>query len=392
MSLPWLLDSALNRHRKGREVVVYNDNPYGATIGVQDSSPTFYLKPQAIEDMRTLGMTWLRFQVPWSSIEITQGDYSDTGANWNIWDDAIRRCNAAGINLCLTIRHAPAFWLTQSCSQGATLPDPQGTANFASAIAQRYDGKHGHGQIQALEIGNEDYDQNFSGNGMQCRDPKWLANVMRNVYPALKNKRSDLLVIMGAILQRNAKHIRYFMDGMWEQAAGYFDIANFHFYTCIPGNGHFDPSDDSVSNVPSFPHYIDILRQSHAAHGRANFPTWLTEFGFAINTNYGRHYPKCVTDQNTQWNYIHYCLDQVRASGFIQKAFLYTLKYDRTTPEHGAGTSDGMSIYQGIPGDNGFQTVAYRQLKGYIAKFSQWRLANITLPCPLPLKTRDKSL
>jgi hypothetical protein len=310
---------------------------YGVTVGTKGPA----LNPQVITAMLDLGLSDLRFQVPWELVERRKGVY-----NWSLWDDAVAKCNAAGLNITLTIKESPAFWQIRG------LPSPQGTALIAEAIASRYNGTSGYGSIAGIEIGNEDYDS------APHTSPLPLAIALQAAYPVIKAVQPALPVYMGAILQRNSTHIKAFMDGLWAQAKGCFDIANFHFYTCIPGNGHFDPSDSSVHNVPSLAQFIAILAQSHAQAGCPNFPTRCTEFGFAVTSAFGRP-ARCVCrDQETQWQYLEYCYDQLRQAGFIVGADVFTLGF--------AHPPDGMSLIQ----NGGAKTIAYQQLKMYIAQNS----------------------
>ena len=190
---------------------------FGITIGSKGPQ----LHPQALIDMKAIGLTDLRFQVPGSLIAPSPNTF-----NWGLWDDAVSKANAAGVNLTLTIKQLAPFML------GADgYPDPIHAAAFASAIAGRYDGKSGNGTIEVLEMGNEDY--NLSSTFAFAQ----LAAAMNAVYPAAKGANPNLIVTPGALLQRNTNNIRTAVDTLWKNAPGKFDALNFHFYTGIPGNG-----------------------------------------------------------------------------------------------------------------------------------------------------------
>src|SRR5438128_10449372 len=106
----------------------------GTTIGSKGP----LLNPQAITDMQDLGMTCLRFQAPLSLVKST---------NFAIYDDAVKKCNAANIDLTLVIKHFP----------DAGYPSPVEASDMAVALATRYDGAHGHGTVQVIEIGNQEF-------------------------------------------------------------------------------------------------------------------------------------------------------------------------------------------------------------------------------------------
>ncbi len=135
------------------------NNLYGITIGLNpgcgNAASNYAFWTNLFADMKTLGLTWLRFQLSWCSIELTQGVYT-----WDALDDAVSQCNAAGINILYTLRGAPTWALTTASQKATTepwyLPDPTLMAGFASAVATRYNGLSGHGKIDAFGY-NEDF-------------------------------------------------------------------------------------------------------------------------------------------------------------------------------------------------------------------------------------------
>ena len=338
----------------GGSRLVGPDTPIGFSI---DATSNVSLNPNVIPDMKDIGTRWLRWFVNWSNVELTKGLYT-----YGSLDLVVSQCNSQGINLLLVVASPPSWWLINAtATDGSTyqVPSPQGTLNMAQALAQRYDGNHGFGTIQGIELGGEDYDSVANTSYVP------LANTMNLCYRALKGAYPTLTVGPGATVQRSTSHIQYFWAGMWTAANGQFDFMNDHYYTCQPSSAFYDPSNDSVSNVPSFAHMLQLLQSASSTANQPGFPIWITETGFAINTNYGRAYPHCVTDQATQSNYLNYELQSLQALNQSAKLFVTTLDFSNSTPTQGAGTSDGMSVYQGIPGLNGTTTPAYFMLKLY---------------------------
>jgi hypothetical protein len=330
------------------------DTPIGISI---DATSNVSLNPNVIPDMKAIGPRWLRWLVNWSSIELSKGLYT-----FGSLDSVVQQCNSQGVNLLLVVASPPTWWLINAtATDGSTysVPSPQGTLNMAQALAQRYDGNHGFGTIQGIELGGEDYDSVANTSYVP------LANTMNLCYPALKSAYPTLTVGPGATVQRSTSHMQYFWNGMWTAANGQFDFINSHYYTCQPANAFYDPSNDSVSNVPSFAHMLQLLQSANTTANRPGFPIWITETGFAINTNYGRAFPHCVTDSATQSNYLNYELQSIQALNQSAKLFINTLDFSNSTPTQGTGTSDGMSVYQGIPGLNGTTTPAYFMIQLY---------------------------
>ena len=338
----------------GGSRLVGPDTPIGFSI---DATSNVSLNPNVLPSMKAIGTRWLRWFVNWSSIELSKGLYT-----YGSLDSVVQQCNSLAINLLLVVASPPSWWLTSATATDGTtyqVPSPQGTLNMAQVLAQRYDGNHGFGTIQGIELGGEDYDSLPNTSYVP------LANTMNLCYPALKGAYPTLTVGTGATVQRSTSHIQYFWNGMWTAANAQFDFINSHYYTCQPSTAFYDPSNDSVSNVPSFAHMLQLLQSANTTANRPGFPIWITETGFAINTNFGRAFPHCVTDQATQSNYLNYELQSIQALNQSAKLFVNTLDFSNSTPTQGTGTSDGMSVYQGIPGLNGTTTPAYFMIQLY---------------------------
>lgn len=135
---------------------------FGVTIGVNpgcgSAGSPYSHWTNLFADMATLGLTWLRFQISWCSIELTQT--SPPTYNWAVLDDAVSHCNTAGISIMYTLRGAPTWALTTASQLATTepfyLPDPTLMAQFATAVATRYNGQNGFGHIDAFAY-NEDF-------------------------------------------------------------------------------------------------------------------------------------------------------------------------------------------------------------------------------------------
>lgn len=360
------------------------DNPYGVTIGHPGASGTLDQSASAgtaIADMQALGITWLRLQIPWSAVDATGTTNQNTATyTWSVWDDAVTQCNAASppINIILTIFKAPAQFQT-----GSNPDAPSYTATFATQIATRYDGGHGHGTIQGIEVGNEDYD-NSSGTSAVP-----LVATMNAVYPAVKGVLSSIKVGCAALLQRNSAHYTSFMETLLNPSTGAYsgstfqgDYINFHFYCGIPTSGGKPVNLDPTVSIPSWnggaglPSITDNhdnncawkLIQNKMAQYNLSMPVWVTETGWQINTNPGRNQYATVS-QNTQWQYLQDVLDACRTSQVVNKVFVFTLGY---YDGYGAPNyRDGMSLVQGTLGSP-THTVAYTNWASYTTQYPQW--------------------
>ena len=84
--------------------MVVNDSPYGCTFFTFDPL-NGTLPSQLISDMKSLGLTWLRYQLPWVFIEQKQGVYT-----WTALDNVVATCNSNNINICYVIQESPLFY------------------------------------------------------------------------------------------------------------------------------------------------------------------------------------------------------------------------------------------------------------------------------------------
>jgi hypothetical protein len=81
-----------------------NDSPYGCTFFTFDPI-NGTLPDQLITDMKSLGLTWLRYELPWAFIEQKQGVYA-----WTALDNVVAVCNSNNINICYVIEGSPQFY------------------------------------------------------------------------------------------------------------------------------------------------------------------------------------------------------------------------------------------------------------------------------------------
>jgi hypothetical protein len=291
-------------------------------IGITIGSKGPLLSPQALIDMKDLGMTCLRFQAPLSLVKST---------GFAIYDDAVHKCNAANIDITLVIKHFP---------DTPGFPSPTEAGDMAVALASRYDGAHGHGTVQVIEIGNEDY--GYSDFGA-------LASAMNAAYPRVKAVNPHVLVTPGSTLQRNTTNMKAALTTLFKSAGSHIDCANLHTYFGIPASGPHVPQDGSVANVPSFPQYVQAAQSVAAACGYPHMPIWITEFGFACTSV--NHGSVVIFSEADMWKHTQYCLDQGLLAG-VERMYIFTLGYG----------GDGMSLVQ----PHG-HTIAYGGVRTWIA-------------------------
>ena len=285
------------------------NSPYGFT--------TIHADQQLVGYYRQLNVCWVRYQFHWDKIETQPGVY-----NWAPVDAAVATMNAAGIHVDFAIQSAPKWDLVQSCFGVPYLTGPTQMAQFATIIATRYDGKHGHGKIDSYEIGNEEYDQHYTGDPItseQCRQASNYGPVLKAGYQAIKAADPTVTVGMFGQWLRDISHINTFFTDLFAGGYGsYMDYANFHFY-----NGGRDPS-QSYGSVPSFNQWWQTIHQIATKYGFATKPIWVTETGWPTHPTI---HPEQPVAPDVQAQYLQYVMTQAAQSGVVQKVFWFTINY-----------------------------------------------------------------
>lgn len=285
------------------------NSPYGFT--------TIYADQQLVGYYKQLNVCWVRYQYHWDKIETQPGVY-----NWGPVDASIAAMNAAGIHVDFAIQSAPKWDLVQSCFGTPYLTGPTQMAQFSAIIATRYDGKHGHGKIDSYEIGNEEYDQHYTGDPItseQCRQASNYGPVLKAGYQAIKAADPTVTVGMFGQWLRNIDHINTFFTDLFSGGYGpYMDYMNFHFY-----NGGKDPS-QSYGSVPSFNQWWQTIHQIATKYGFPSKPIWVTETGWPTHPTI---HPEQPVAPDVQAQYLQYVMDQAAQSNVIQKVFWFTINY-----------------------------------------------------------------
>lgn len=316
------------------------DNPYGVTI-YNANAAIDELLLQLIADMQTLGLRWLRFQIPWNAIESPQGTY-----NWTILDNIVEVASAAHINTVYSGMQPPSWGKD---SNG--LPEPTHSATFYTQLATRYNGQNGHGYLDALEIFNEEFDNTSFANTT-------YPAVANAVYTAIKNAGFTGKIGCASMLGiSSSTHVTNWINRLYSNSiASLFDYFSLHYY-----NGPNDPS--QTGTFLSIDATLTAIKNALVANNDPNKALWITEFGYGTSTN-GGHPAIDVISPALQSQYYSYILEAARKSGIVQKIMFYSmdLAHDNT---------DGSSITQGIVPNETFLP-AFSTVQQEIAAHPQW--------------------
>ena len=290
-------------------------SPYGFT--------TINANAQLVASYRELHVCWVRFQIHESDIQTAPGVY-----NWSRVDTAVALLNAASIHI-----DFPIQCFGGSCFNNPTLPTADQVAQYAAALASRYDGRHGHGLIDAFEIGNEEYD---------FFPPSAYGPLLKAGYQAVKAVYPSAIVGMYGTYRPNLPHVQAVMNALANGYGNYFDFANFHYYA------HGGDPRISTSDHPSF------NAEWQAIH--AIFPTkpiWVTEVGWTTTPLSGIQ----PVSPDTQAVYLQYVTQAAATSGVVQRIYWFTINYGK----------QGDSIF---PPDGPLP--AYYMLQAFVQQKPRW--------------------
>jgi phosphoesterase family protein/cellulase (glycosyl hydrolase family 5) len=312
------------------------NSPYGFTT-YHGGNHDYAYNSTLVAEYKQLSVCWVRFQFHGDLIETSPGVY-----NWSLVDQAVATMNAAGIHITFALQQLPLWDRSLICPVDSVhyAAGAAEMARYAQQAATRYNGRNGHGVIDAFEIGNEEYDNHYTGSMAtteQCRSAAMYGPVLKAVYLAIKAVYPTALVGTQGFWWQNTPHVQTTWNTLFGSYSQYFDYANFHYYQ--------DPPNVAHGSTPSFADEIQLIHQAAVAHGQSNKPIWVTEVGFDN------------TDPVAQSNNLQYVLDQARTSGVIKKVFLFTINY-------------GTQVKTIYPPTGPLP--AFFMLQRYVAQYLQW--------------------
>jgi len=278
---------------------VYNgpctaNSPYGfTTINADD---------QLVQDYKQLNVCWVRFQIREFNIEKSPGQF-----NWTALDQAVKTMNDAGIHLNVPLEcFRPVNGGKNDCFNKPYIPTPDQMANFATQIAQRYDGNHGHGKIDAFEILNEE--------GDFLPQPDQYCPLLQAGYKAIKDVYPDAKVGMYGTFRSSLKHVQAVFDAV-KSCSNSMDYANIHYYA----RGD-DPS-SSTNAHPSLPEALQAIHDSLPGK-----PVWITETGWSTTQN---SESMNIVSPDQQASYMKYVFDTAAQDKLVQRVFWFTINYGK---------------------------------------------------------------
>ncbi len=220
-----------------------------------------------VDDLKVLGVTWIRYDIEWSNIQYQGPDQYD----WSSYDRVVQAVSARGIQSLLVISYTPAWARRSECSGTSMCApnDPAAYAAFTAAVASRY---KGYG-VHSYEIWNE---PNNASYFQPAANPALYTAMLKASYVAIKVADPQSRVITGGTSPAGSSGGYLsppdFVNGIYVNGGqGYFDAVAHHPYTW--------PYSPAYPNQYNAWGQLTSIHNMMVAHGDGDKKIWMTEFG-----------------------------------------------------------------------------------------------------------------
>lgn len=230
---------------------------------------------QTLRLVRQMGATSIVEFLPWSYVEIKEGEY-----HWLHPDRIITHAENQGLKVIARLGFVPP-WARDEVDEPTSanyLPEEAypAFARYVAAFAERYAGRVDH-----IIIWNEP-NLNFEWGGRPA-DPQSYTKMLKQAYQAAHNANPDVVILNGALAPTVAPPGGH--EGGWDDldylrqmykanAGEYFDAFAVHTY----GFG-LPPQVDPAPDALNF-RRIELMREIMVANGDEGKPVYLTETGW----------------------------------------------------------------------------------------------------------------
>ncbi len=299
-----------------------------------------------LDDMKKLGLTWLRFDIEWSDVQPKNAQTYD----WGKIDALIAAAHARGIEVLPILLYAPRWARSEACIESVRCApkDPAQFATFAAAAALRFAPQGVH----QWEIWNE---PNLGASWLPKANPAQYAAFLKSSSAAIKKVDPSAHIVTGglgpAATRGNDIAPIEFLRALYDAGAEYsFDAVGFHPYSfpASPGFPREWNAWQQMNNTnPS-------LRSVMIENVDEEKKIWVTEYGTPTGGPGGMSedsQQSMITDAITLWSAPH----------FAGPLILYTYK-DLGTNQ------DTKENFFGIIRYDGTQKPAYKALQTLLSQ------------------------
>jgi hypothetical protein len=301
----------------------------GRDVGSQQPSIAWESPAQRDADLDTIaaaGMTWVRADFYWGSIETERGHFS-----WSATDAFVRAARARGLRVLAMPEYTPA-WARSGPTDKYPPVHPEDYAAFVRALAKRYAPMGVH----AWEIWNE---PNLSIFWKPRADPVAYTRLLKLAYTAIKHADPSATVVSGGLAPagntgRDVAPLT-FVASMYEHGAkGTFDALGYHPYS-YP----YAPMHKAAWNTFYRTPDVHALMARYHDGGKA---IWGTETGFPTGSN------SRAVSAATQAEYMTAEIKQWTSWSFHGPIIFFSIR-DSTTDRQSLNGNMGMLYYSRAP-------------------------------------------
>jgi polysaccharide biosynthesis protein PslG len=299
------------------------------------------LNPQAkgfvVGDVKQAGFGWIKHQIEWLSVEQSAGQY-----DWSELDNIVNQDVGAGLNVMLSVQHAPQFY--RSPTSGLMPADPSTFQRLMQAMATRYAGK-----VKGYELWNEENLAREAGQGNV--DPSTYLPLLKAGYTGTKAGDANAVVFLGALSPTGASQPGVSMDDLaylqalyalnGGEVKNYFDILGAHLSgfsnppDCTPTTPQCSLS-GAWNTDPSFFAFTRLgqYRAAMTQAGDDSKKIWLTEFGYDSSPVAvpGYEYSTFISEDN-QARFLVQAIQIARQTPYIGGLMVWNLNYQVAVPQ-----------------------------------------------------------
>lgn len=236
---------------------------------------------------KAAGFDFIRQEFTWEDIEIHgKGDFIDRRNNpngidaWAKYDNIVQLSEAADIAIIARLSNPPEWTRVLPMEKTGSLAPPDNYADFAdfaTAVASRYQGHIHYYQIWNEPNGNEEWGRH------QPVNPEQYTELLCTAYHAIKAADAEAVILAGALtptLELSPANVNdlVYLQRMYLAGAGdCFDVMSAQGYGLWSGaaDQRLRPS------VINFPHHL-FIRDLMVRHGDAHKPIWISEMGWNV--------------------------------------------------------------------------------------------------------------
>ncbi len=265
-------------------------------------SPDPAMRAQMLDEIKALGVHWLRVVLYWQDVapdpdaqSVPGFDERDPAAypasGWAIYDRLFADARARGVRLLVTVSGPGPKWATRARQDRVTRPSPTRFGRFVTAVGRRYGA-----QVDYWSVWNEPNHPEFLAPQYVDGHP-YSPKLYRQLYRAARrglhaSGNGHDRVLMGETAPRGNSHVvapLAFVRGSLclsssyhrRKGCGALDVDGWahHPYTTTKGPWFVssNPDDVTIGSLSRLTRALDRARHAHAVKRRVD--VYLTEFG-----------------------------------------------------------------------------------------------------------------